>query len=191
MIGQWLQFPGHNPARFGTMIKYSCLILQDLVWQICSGKQDRCRRRSSFFLWHGCQNKVDCNESHNNSRAHSNILQQRNNHASNSTMMHPSPFDEALSRDFLNESYPSTPRGGGSSPVKNKWFYTSFGLSSSSSTTLPLSDDEEDSLQSSDGAIQIETVEFEAAVLQERHESITEINQSLQQIHLIQQGKKL
>jgi hypothetical protein len=106
-------------------------------------------------------------------------------------MMNPSPFDEALSRDFLNESYPSTPRGGGSSPAKNKWFYTSFGLSSSSSTTLPLSDDEEDSLQSSDGAIQIETVEFEAAVLQERYESITEINQSLQQIHLIQQGKKL
>ena len=105
-------------------------------------------------------------------------------------MMHPSPFDEALSRDFLKESFPSTSRGDAASPARNKWFYTSFGLSSSSSTTLPLSDDEEDSFQSSDG-MQVETVEFETAILQERHESITEINESLKQIHLIQQGKSL
>lgn len=100
-------------------------------------------------------------------------------------MMSQSPFDEALSRDFVADSTPSWSRR---SPPTKKCASVDFSLSLHSASTLELTDDEDESLQSGEGILLMETIEFESAMLQERHTSFMEINDSLKHLHIIQKG---
>jgi hypothetical protein len=105
-------------------------------------------------------------------------------------MMSPSPFDEALSRDFLTECNPAcSPR----SPAKKKWSFSNS-CTSSSSATLGLTDDddEEESFQSKNEGnfMLIETIEFESALIQERYNYVKEISDSLMQMNVIQKGER-
>jgi hypothetical protein len=107
--------------------------------------------------------------------------------------MSPSPFDEALSRDFLTECDPTCPPR---SPAKKKWSFSNSFTSSPSSSTAGLTvfdddDEEEESFLSKNesNAMLIETIEFESALVQERYNHVKEINESLMQMNVIQKGE--
>lgn len=97
---------------------------------------------------------------------------------------HSSPFDDALSQSFEFRL---------EHPQKKKWSFSTTATSSSSMSEALLSAEEtidyEEQAPQEQLFLELETIDLETGMLNERRESINEINQSMKQLNSIQKGK--